>query len=260
MQEIKLSTYNVNSVRARKELLFSWIEREFPHILCLQETKVLDSDFPFEEFKKLGYECFTNGQKGYNGVAICTKLPCSQPITKTGFKTLDAQSRFIALNINNIWILNCYFPHGDVRGSEKFQFKLSFYDEFLKYLQDNFSKDSDLLLVGDMNVAMEDIDIYDPSLFVDAVCAMPEERQALKAVIDWGLIDTFRALNPSEPGYTWWEYGAAIWKNQGLRIDYILSTRSLFKNFSKVWVDLWARKKRQPKPSDHAPLVAILTL
>ncbi|MCS7084298.1 MAG: exodeoxyribonuclease III [Aquificaceae bacterium] len=260
MQELKLATYNVNSVRARKELLLSWLEREAPDILCLQETKVLDVDFPFEELRKLGYECFTNGQKGYNGVAICTKLLSSKLITKTNFKTIDAQSRFIAINISDIWVLNCYFPHGDVRGSDKFNFKLSFYEEFMQFLEENFSPDLNLLLVGDMNVALEDIDVYDPSLFVDAVCTMPEERGALKKIIDWGLVDTFRTLNSSEPGYTWWEYGAAIWKNEGLRIDYILATDSIFKNFTKVWVDLWPRRRRSPKPSDHAPVIAKFTL
>ena len=127
------------------------------------------------------------------------------------------------------------------------------------YLDGNFSPRDPLLLVGDFNVAHQDIDVYSPGELEDMIGTMPEEREAFAALLDWGLVDAFRSLHPEKKQYTWWDYiGGAIWKDKGMRIDYALGTSPVLKKISDIEVDLWPRKRRKPTPSDHAPVVISL--
>ncbi len=255
---LKVATYNVNSIRARRELLLSWVSKEGPHILCLQELKVEDKDFPYEDFRSLGYQCYVNGQKTYNGVAICSKMPADGLLEKTGFEVLDRESRVITCKFGDVWVINVYFPHGDVRGTQKFYFKLEFYREFLNFLDHRFKPTDHIILLGDMNVAPQDMDVYDPQVLKDTIGTMPEERQALERLLNWGLVDSFRYLYPDKRQFTWWDYiGGMVWKDAGMRIDLILITQPLLGKLKDVYVDMWARKRRTPKPSDHAPVVAL---
>ncbi len=255
---IKICTYNVNSIRARKELLLNWLEKENVDILCLQEIKVEEKDFPFLELNALGYKCYIKGQKTYNGVAICSKFHLEEIINKTNLEILDKESRIIIGKLKDTWIINTYFPHGDIRGTEKFYFKLSFYQAFLEFIGSNFTPEDKIVLLGDMNVAIEDIDVFDPILLKDTIGTMPEERNALKNILNWGFVDAFRFLYPTKKHFTWWDYiGGMVWKDKGMRIDYILITKPLIKGLKDVYVDMWARKRRTPKPSDHAPVIAL---
>ncbi len=254
----KVSTYNVNSIRARKELLFNWLQRENIDILCLQEIKAEEKDFPFLNFGALGYKCYVKGQKAYNGVAICSKLHLDEIITKTGIQTLDKESRIIVGKVKDTWIVNTYFPHGDVRGSQKFRYKMDFYKAFIEFVRSNFTPEDRIVLLGDMNVALEDIDVFDPTLLRDTIGTMQEEREALRSILEWGFIDAFRFLYPTKIQFTWWDYiGGMVWKDKGMRIDYILITKPLIKDLVDVYVDMWARKRKTPKPSDHAPVIAV---
>lgn len=256
---MKICSWNVNSIRARKELLFKWLEEKRKYdidILCLQELKVEEDIFPFNDFKEKGYECVVNAQKRYNGVSICSKLPIEETIKYFG-SFFDNQKRLLISKIKGIYIINVYAPHGDLRGGEKYYYKLEWYEKFLNWLKENFSLDLPIIMVGDFNVALEDIDVYDPELLKDSIGTMPEEREALKKLINWGFIDTFRYLYPEKQQFTWWDYiGGAIWKNEGMRIDYIFCTKPLIEKLKDVEVDLWPRRRRKPTPSDHAPIIA----
>ncbi len=258
---MKVATYNVNSIRARKELLFQWLERQPVDILCLQELKQEEKNFPFEEFSRLGYGCEVFSQKAYNGVCVCSKFPMEEVRKGFGDEFFDQQKRIITVRIEGIWFINVYAPHGDLRGTEKFYYKLEFYDRLLQFLKENFSPQEPICMVGDFNVAREDMDVFDPELLRDTIGTMREEREALERIIGWGFTDAFRYLYPDRVQFTWWDYiGGMIWKDKGMRIDYIFITEPLKGKLRDVFVDLWPRKRRKPKPSDHAPVVGILEL
>ncbi len=258
---MKVATYNVNSIKARKELLFQWLERQPVDILCLQELKQEEKNFPFEDFSNIGYRCEVFSQKAYNGVCICSKIPMEEVRKGFGDDFFDQQKRIITARIKGIWFVNVYAPHGDLRGTEKFHYKLEFYDRLLQFLKENFSPKEPVCMVGDFNVAREDRDVFDPELLRDTVGTMREEREALERIIGWGFTDAFRYLYPDKVQFTWWDYiGGMIWKDKGMRIDYIFVTEPLKDKLRDVFVDLWPRKRRKPKPSDHAPVVGILEL
>ncbi len=260
---MKICTYNVNSIRARMELVTRWLQKRNADIdlLCLQELKVVDELFPHDHFRSLGYHCYPFGQKTYNGVAICAQMALREIHYGFGNPEWDQQKRLVWGVYNGISIVNVYAPHGDVRGTEKFHYKLRWYEHFLEFLHRHFSPQDPLIVVGDFNVALEDIDVYDPQALADTIGTMAEEREALRAILDWGLIDTFRYRYPTLQQFTWWDYiGGAIWKNQGMRIDYILCTAPLLPLLQDVEIDLWPRRRRQPTPSDHAPVVATFDL
>ncbi len=256
---MKICTFNVNSIRTRKDLIIKWIDEKVPDIdiFCFQEIKVVDKDFPSEDFTLTGFKCYTYGQKSYNGVAICSRVPLDN--VQRGFdnEKWDAEKRIIFGRTDDLWIINVYAPRGGERGTDKFYYKLEWYKYFKEFLSAKFTPDDKIIIVGDMNVARDDIDVFDPEIMKDHICTMPEERDAFEDFLDWGLVDTYRHLYPDKQQFTWWDYiGGAIWKNEGMRLDYILCTKPLLNNLKDVYVDLWPRRRRTPKPSDHAPLIA----
>ena len=149
-----------------------------------------------------------------------------------------------------------YAPHGDLKGAEKYNYKLIWYDKLLSFLEENYSSQENLMAMGDFNVAREDLDVFDPEATRDGIGTMAEEREAFQQILDWGLSDSFRQVHPNKQQFTWWDYiGGAIWKNEGMRIDYVLCTRPLSERILRVEVDTWPRARRTPKPSDHAPII-----
>ncbi len=258
---IKACTFNVNSVRARKDLVIGWLERRGNDldVLCLQEIKVIEKDFPYGDFEDLGFNCEVYGQKGYNGVAICSKIPLDD--VRKGFSDpyWDREKRIICGKLRDINLINVYVPHGGPRGTTKYHHKLKWYNKLEEFLEQNFSPETKLMIMGDFNVARSDLDVYDPEIMKDGIGTMAEEREALNRVLDWGLIDVFRHLYPEKRMFTWWDYiGGAIWKNEGMRIDYVLCSKPLTDMVTDAQVDLWPRRRRTPKPSDHAPAIAAL--
>jgi exodeoxyribonuclease-3 len=256
---LKVCTFNVNSIRTRIDLVTSWLEHRDNDIdvLCLQELKVVDEKFPYEALKQLGFTCEVYGQKQYNGVAICSKLPLT--LLERGFddEYWDQQKRLMAGRVGDLHIINVYVPHGDLRGTDKHQYKLAWYKQFFRFLQEGYTPDQKILVLGDFNVARDDVDVYDPEMVKDAIGTMAEERAAFNEVISWGLIDAFRRLYRDRKGFTWWDYiGGAIWRDEGMRLDYIFCTQPLLSNLKRVEVDLWPRRRRSPTPSDHAPTIA----
>ncbi len=260
---MKICSFNVNSIKARKDLVFDWLQhrKNDIDILCLQELKAEDEFFPLLAFKDLGFFCEVFGQKTYNGVAICSKQKPEE--VKRGFedKRWDEQKRLLSSNIKGITLLNLYAPHGGERDTDKYRFKQDWYAHFVVYLSKRFSPQDPLLLVGDFNVAHKDIDVYSPVDLADTIGTMSEERKAFESLLGWGFIDVYRHLYPEQKQFTWWSYmGGAVWKNEGMRIDYVLCTKPLVERFRSIEVDMWPRKRRKPIPSDHAPLIATIDM
>jgi exodeoxyribonuclease-3 len=260
---MKICSFNVNSIRVRKDLIGEWLKRRNNDVdvLCFQELKTIEENFPYEDFEKMGYSCEVFGQKAYNGVAICSRLPMENTRGGFGDAVWDEQRRIISTKIKNIDIniLNIYAPHGGLRGEEKFDYKMGWYKKLISFLEDSFSQKDPLLIVGDLNIARADRDVHDPKGLEDRIGTMPEEREAFQNLLDWGLTDIFRQLYPDRSQFTWWDYiGGAIWKNEGMRIDYILCTEPLISQIRDVEVDIWPRRRRTPKPSDHAPVIVSL--
>lgn len=255
---MQLCTFNVNSIRTRIDLLISWLEHRNNDIdvLCLQELKVVDKDFPEEGLERLGYQCEVYGQKGYNGVAICSKTQLQDVRKGFGDEYWDKDKRIMTASLGDIRIVNAYAPHGGARGTEKFDYKLKWYTRFMLHLKENYSSSEKTVIMGDLNMARADVDVYDPRVLADTIGTMTEERAAFEELLSPGLVDTARHLYPEKKMYTWWDYiGGRIWKDEGMRIDYILCTKPLVSVLQDVQVDLWPRRRRTPKPSDHAPVI-----
>jgi len=255
---MKFCSFNVNSIKARKDLVLQWLDHRGNDIdaLCFQEIKTEDGGFPAADFEARGYNCQVFGQKGYNGVAILSKPQPESTLKGFGQAAWDADKRLMLARVKGIQVLNVYAPHGDVRGTDKFDHKLRWYKNLALHLEENFSPRDPLLVVGDFNVAHQDIDVYSAEELEDMIGTMPEERAAFSGLLGWGLVDAFRALHPGIKQFTWWDYiGSAFWKGKGMRLDYALCTAVLLQKIRAIDVDLWPRKRREPTPSDHAPVV-----
>ncbi|WP_200762360.1 exodeoxyribonuclease III [Nitrosophilus alvini] len=254
---MKIATFNVNSIKARKELIIRWLnEKVSIDVLCFQELKCTDENFPYEDFENLGYKCEVFGQKAYNGVAICSKFPFEEVQKGFGDEKMDREKRFIRAKINGINILNIYAPHGEIEGV-KHEYKLRFFEYLGNYIKNNFSLEKDMVCVaGDMNVARDDIDVWEPELLRGTIGFMDDEREAFEKFLSIGLVDLYRKFHPNSHGFTWWDYrNAAVWRDEGMRIDYILASPPLSKLCKKIEVDMWTRRRRSPTPSDHAPVI-----
>lgn len=251
---MRLATWNVNSVRARLSHVLDWLAAHQPDVLCLQETKVEDAEFPYEPIRAAGYHVTHFGQKAYNGVATLTRVPVTE--TAPAPPGLDGeQKRFVAVTVSGVRVVNVYVPNGERVGSPKYEFKLRWLTALRLYLAAELSRYSSLVIVGDFNVAPENRDVYDPRLWQNQVLFSEPERTALKSVVDTGLVDVFRRFEQPPGSYTWWDYRqGAFRRNQGLRIDHIFCSPALAERCRTCTVDTAPR--RLERPSDHAPVVA----
>jgi exodeoxyribonuclease-3 len=249
------ATFNTNSIRARLHVIMDWLDRERPDVLCLQETKVQDKDFPAEPFEKAGYNAIFRGQKSYNGVAIISKIQ-PEKIRLNLYDEEGEQARFISAKFGNIPVINVYVPQGVAVGTEKFEYKLTWLKDLLSHIKSRYEPGYPLLLAGDLNVALESIDVFDPEKFRGKVCFHPDEQAILREYLDWGFVDILRKHEPDGGHYTFWDYRIpnALKRKMGWRIDYILATSPLAEKSHKVWIDTQARMVE--KPSDHTFLVA----
>jgi len=249
-----IATWNVNSIRARRERFLSWLERRAPDVVLLQELKCQLSDLDAFDLASLGYHVAANTQKTYNGVAILSKTPLEDIVVGLQDDVEDPQARLVAATTQGIRFLSAYFPNGGELGSEKYAYKLQWMERMRLYLERNCDPEMPLILGGDFNVAPDERDVHDPDAWVDTVLFHPEVREAYRRILDWGLEDTFRIHN-QEPGtYSWWDYRMLGFpKNRGLRIDLILATRPLRDRVAESFVDREERKGKQP--SDHAPVL-----
>jgi len=253
---MKIATFNANGIRARLPILLEWIETQQPHVLCIQETKVQDPDFPEAAFSEMGYHCVYKGQKSYNGVAI---VSASVPETvDIGLYKEDPQeeARLIMARICGISIVNTYVPQGQDPASDKFQYKLDWFAGLLNYFESKFTPKDPVVWTGDFNVAVDPMDVHDPENLLGSVCYHPKEHEAIKKIKNWGFDDVFRRHQPEPKQYTFWDYRIpnSVKRGLGWRIDHIWATRVLAEKSTAAWIDVDAR--RLPKPSDHTFLVA----
>ena len=252
-----VATWNINSIRMRLPRLLQWLERRRPDVVCLQETKVVDEDFPADPLRALGYQCSFRGEKSYNGVAILSLSPPADLLTRLPDEGADSPCRFLAGTIGGIRIINIYAPNGGEVGSDRYAFKLDWYKRLRRYLDAHAAPQGDVLLCGDFNVAPEDRDVWDPEQWRGQILCSEPERNAFRELLSWGFTDTLRMLRPEAGIYTWWDYrGGAFHRGWGLRIDHILASPPVAGRCSAVEVDRDERKGE--KPSDHAPVVATI--
>jgi exodeoxyribonuclease-3 len=250
-----VATWNVNSIRAREPRLLEWLALRAPDVVCLQELKVTDEDFPAEQLEKAGYHAAAFGQKTYNGVAILSRTKPKDVRRGFGDDRLDEQARLIAATVRGIRIVSAYVPNGDIVGSEKYNYKREWLAGLRGYLQEHQLAEEKLLLCGDLNIAPAEIDVAEPHLWGNSVLFHPEMRNEFQQLLDSGLIDVFRRHHPGALEYSWWDYQRlAFPRNHGLRIDHILATSPAAERCDAAWIDRDARKGK--KPSDHAPVLA----
>ncbi|MBK8480084.1 MAG: exodeoxyribonuclease III [Proteobacteria bacterium] len=257
---MKLITWNVNSLRTRLERVLALLEQQQPDVLCLQETKVTDALFPHDAFAPLGYRAQVFGQPTYNGVALLSRCPLER--VQHGFPgdPLPAEARLIAAELKGVRVINAYVVNGQTTGSEKYQRKLAWLDALLAWLRSTHDPTQQIALLGDFNIAPDDRDVHDPSVWQGEVLCSEPERARLRALLQWGFVDLLRQLDPREGVYSWWDYRAGAFpRNAGLRIDLILGTAALAARCRAVVIEREARKLTSGagKPSDHAPVVAV---
>ncbi len=238
-------------------MVVEWLKTTEPDVLCLQETKVVDDDFPTEDLQRLGYAVEMAGQKTYNGVAIASRLPMSDVSVGLHDDDEDAEKRFIAATIDGVRVMTAYVPNGKSVDSPDFPRKLAWLARLRQTLDQGATAEGDVLLCGDFNVAPEARDVHDPKRLEGQILFHPDERAALAKVLDFGLVDAFRIHEEAPKHYSWWDYrGPMLRRNLGLRIDFIFLTKSLAARSGRCWIDKDVRG--QNKPSDHAPVIVDL--
>jgi exodeoxyribonuclease-3 len=251
-----IATYNVNSIRARMHIVEKWLAANKPDVLCLQETKVADDEFPEMELNDLGYGVVFRGEKSYNGVAVLSRHPIEDVWYGFDGSGVDEGSRLCAVRIQGIEIVNTYIPQGTSPDSDRFQYKLRWFDRLLDYFKKRYSPDGLLVWLGDFNVAPEPIDVHNPKRLLGHVGFHPDEHRALARVKEWGFVDIFRSHRPGPGQYSFWDYRVrdSVARGLGWRVDHIWGTEAMARASRDARVDkdprVWDR------PSDHAPVIA----
>lgn len=250
---MKIATWNVNSLKVRLPQLLDWLSTAAPDVVGLQETKLLDEDFPDGELAQAGYHVVFIGQKAYNGVALLSR----EPLTDVGFgpAALDdpSQRRIVAATIGDLRVVNLYVVNGESLDSDKYAYKLRWLAEVREWLAGEIARHPKLVVMGDFNIAPTDLDVHDPAGWQDQVLCSVPEREALAAIRALGLVDAYRLIHTGPKLYSWWDYRQlGFQKNRGLRIDLVLVSDALRAQVREAGIDRAQRKL--PRPSDHAPV------
>lgn len=255
-----VATWNVNSLNARMERVSEWLSEVQPDVLCMQETKMTDEQFPSMDFLQLGYESVHFGQGRWNGVAILSKVGLTEPLF--GFadgREPDVDARIVWATCAGVRICSVYVPNGRELTNDHYTYKLDWFGRLRAHLDANHSPEEKLVILGDFNVAPTDIDVWSPAAFEGGTHVSQPERDALQRLKDWGLVDTLRERYPQDQIYSFWDYrNGDFHKRRGVRIDFLLSTHALAEHCSADLIDRNARKGT--KPSDHAPVMGVFDL
>tara|TARA_Y100000589_G_scaffold140593_1_gene134300 strand:+ start:794 stop:1639 length:846 start_codon:yes stop_codon:yes gene_type:complete len=262
-----IASWNVNSIRSRLPQVIKWLENERPEVLCLQETKVSDKEFPYENFESIGYNVKFYGQKAYNGVAIISKNNITD--IRFGFagelnqsevsEEFNIQKRIISGLINGIRIINVYVPNGSSVNSEKFKYKVNWLETLCEYLVKQSKRGEPTCLLGDFNIALNDNDIHAPDKFTGSIMASEIERKLLRKALGTRFIDSFRIFEKFSGHWSWWDYRNNSFElNKGWRIDHIYISNNLLSNLKSSVIERSQRENKQP--SDHAPVMINLDI
>lgn len=253
---MKIATYNANSIRLRMPILLKWLETHQPDVLCVQETKVQDHDFPREAIESAGYQVVFKGQKSYNGVAILSKHPLKDVAYGLDDGGPADEPRLITAVVGKVNIVNTYVPQGYLPDTDKYVYKLEWFKRLRAYFERHFKPTDLVVWVGDLNVAPEAIDVYDPVRLMGHVCFNPAVTAALYEVMAWGLVDVFRQHCKEAGQYSFWDYRmpATFKRNLGWRLDHIMATKPLAKKSLGCAID--KEPRALPQPSDHTFVVA----
>ena len=256
---MRIATWNVNSLKARLPKLEGWLADARPDVVCLQETKLADDAFPTMGFASLGYDAVHHGEGRWNGVAILSRVGIDDVVD--GFADggeHDGEARLLTATCGGVRVATMYVPNGRQVGHEQYVRKLEWLARVRNHLDAVSDPTADVVLCGDFNIAPDDRDVWDPTKCNGGTHVSPPERDALRDIEAWGLVDTLRAKYEDDELYSWWDYQAgAFHKHWGMRIDLLLASVSLAARLEWVLIDRNARKGgADSKPSDHAPLMA----
>ena len=251
-----ISSWNVNSVRARIENIKEYIKKFSPDILMMQEIKTPNETYPYDDFKLLNYENYVFGQKSYNGVAIVSKKKLINTQNDI-FKDKNKQSRIIQAEVKYkkkiINLINIYTPNGNPVDTEKYEYKLYWLDSLIKKIKSLSKKNENIIIGGDFNIIPSSEDVHNPKSYEDDALFRLEIRKKLRELINLGFHDAYRYLHPDKEGYTFWDYTSGAWqKNNGMRIDHFLVSNSLIDKIKSVNINKDPRGRE--KPSDHTPI------
>ena len=260
---MKIATWNINGVKARIDTALAWLKEASPDIACLQEIKSVDEGFPTSAFEDLGYNVATHGQKGFNGVALLSKLPFDEINRGLPGDDDDTHARFIegvfSVPSGALRVVSLYLPNGNPIGTEKFSYKLAWMERLRNWAAERLTYEEPLVLAGDYNVIAEPRDARNPSLWVEDALFQPETRRAFRAIETLGLTDAVRASSDDDGLYTFWDYQAgAFQKNNGIRIDHLLLSPQAADRLVSAGIDKHVRG--WDKPSDHVPVHVELSI
>ncbi len=257
---MKIATWNINGIKARHNVLIAWLKQAEPDIICLQEIKSVDENFPADEIKALGYNVATHGQKGFNGVAILSRLPFDEvnrglPVAQGGEP--DEQARFIegvfSLDGRSLAVVSLYLPNGNPVESAKFPYKLSWMDRLETWTKNRLESEEAFILAGDYNVIPEAKDCHDPVAWRGDALFRPESISRFRRLLNLGMTDALRSTSDEAGLYTFWDFQAGAWpKNNGIRIDHLLMSPEAAKLLRGVEIDAYVRGWE--RPSDHVPV------
>jgi exodeoxyribonuclease-3 len=252
---MRLATWNVNSLAARLPRVEAWVRQVQPDVQCLQETKCADDAFPTMDFSMWGYESVSHGEGRWNGVAIVSKIGVDDVRPGLDDADLDLEARLLTVRCGDVHVVTAYVPNGRTLDAPQYEQKLTWLARLRTLLAERFDPAVDQVVVcGDLNIAPDVRDVYDPAMYVDSTHTSAAERAAFTDLLDWGMVDVFRQRYDAGGLFSWWDYRAGNFhKGKGMRIDHILATPPLAERTAAVLIDRNARKGE--KPSDHAPML-----
>jgi exodeoxyribonuclease III len=260
---MKIVSWNINGIKARMDAALTWLKQATPDVVCLQETKCADEAFPRFEFETLGYNVAVHGQKGFNGVALLSKLPLEDITPRLPGDASDMQSRYLEAVVSVpsgvLRLINIYLPNGNPVGTEKFVYKLAWMSRLRERVKSLLKLEEPTVIAGDFNVIPSPEDVYNPAAWTNDALFRHETRANFQALLNLGLTDAFRACHDEPHRFTFWDYQAGAWqKNQGLRIDHLLLSPQAADRL--IACDIDQSPRGWEKPSDHVPIFAELQL
>ena len=260
---MRIATWNVNSIKQRLDNIVAWLAARAPDVVCLQETKCIDQDFPRERFESLGYNVAIHGQKAFNGVAFLSKLPFDEVTPGLSGDDTDSQARFLEAQFSTkggvLRVANLYLPNGNPPETDKYTYKISWMRRLLAYARERLMLEEPFIMAGDYNVIPTPIDVPNPAAWVNDALFLPQTREKFRTLTNLGLTDAIRATSDDKGLYTFWDYQAGAWqKNRGLRIDHMLLSPQAADKLTNAGIDKHVRAWE--RPSDHVPVYIDLAI